>query len=70
MRSRAERRDYRQRKIDRKKRIVHELNDYWVYGEEGRLSKGKIHCSCPMCRMKSYDEKKHSDKIKELRSEN
>jgi len=28
----------------------------------GTLSKGKIHCSCPMCRTKSYDELSHRDK--------
>jgi len=25
----------------------------WTGGQPGRLSKGKIHCSCWMCRMKS-----------------
>ena len=29
------------------------------------LSKGKIHCSCPMCRHKSYDEKSTIDKRKD-----
>lgn len=28
----------------------------------GKLSKGKIHCSCWMCRRKSYDEYSHRDK--------
>lgn len=28
----------------------------------GTLSKGKVHCSCPMCRTKSYDELSHRDK--------
>ena len=27
----------------------------WTGGTPGRLAKGKIHCSCPMCREKSYD---------------
>ena len=27
----------------------------WTGGTPGRLAKGKIHCSCPMCRKKSYD---------------
>lgn len=45
----------RRRVIDRKKRIIHEQNDYWVYRHEGVLSKSKIHCSCPLCRHKSYD---------------
>ena len=34
---------------------------------KGKLSKGKIHCSCWMCRKKSYDELSHSDKIKNLK---
>ena len=28
----------------------------WTRGKPGALSKGKIHCSCWMCRKKSYDE--------------
>lgn len=39
----------RKRHINRKKRIIKGLNDYWVYKHEGMLSKGKIHCSCYMC---------------------
>ena len=27
----------------------------WTGGKPGRLAKGKIHCSCPMCREKSCD---------------
>lgn len=30
-------------------------------GYYGVLSKGKIHCSCWMCRTKSYDDWSHSD---------
>ena len=33
----------------------------WTRDEYGRLAKGKIHCSCWMCRSKSYDEPTHSD---------
>ena len=33
----------------------------WTNGEYGRLSKGKIHCSCYMCRAKSYDHISHRD---------
>ena len=36
----------------------------WVRGRPGRLSKGKIHCSCWMCRTKSYDYLSHSDEKK------
>ena len=34
----------------------------WTRGAYGRLAKGKIHCSCPMCRAKSRDEHSHRDK--------
>lgn len=56
--------------IRRKKRILK-----YVYGEvdsspwgcDGELSKGKIHCSCPMCREKTWAiGPKHSDKKKML----
>lgn len=58
-------RDYyrKQRKshIDRKKRIIKDQNDYWHYKYDGVLSKGKIHCSCWMCRHKFYQEAAMSD---------
>jgi len=34
----------------------------WTRGEYGRLAKGKIHCSCPLCRVKSYDETSRRDR--------
>jgi len=37
----------------------------WTRGQYGRLSKGKIHCSCWMCRFKSYDNLTHAD-LKQL----
>ena len=37
----------------RKVRIVHMLNDYWVYPAYGYYRKGKIHCSCPICSAKT-----------------
>lgn len=40
----------------------------WTRGVYGRLAKGKIHCSCPMCRRKSYDERSHRDKKAQLRA--
>lgn len=50
-------RDMRDKHIRRKKRIVHELNDYWVYKYDGQYSKGKIHCSCPLCCAKTRNKK-------------
>ena len=35
-------------------------------GMSGRLSKGKIHCSCWMCRCKSRDERSASDNRKQI----
>lgn len=61
MKSRAKTRYERFRHINRKKRIIKEQNNYWHYKHEGMLSKGKIHCSCWMCRQKSYDSLKISD---------
>ena len=54
-------RHHRERVIKRKKDIIHAQNDYWHVRFEGELSKGKIHCSCPLCRRKSYDYSKMSD---------
>lgn len=62
-------RDYyrkqRAKHIARKQRMVKEwsINGnclYWV-APAGALSKGKIHCSCWMCRRKSYDHKAAKD---------
>ena len=51
--NRGNRRDTTEAKVKRKKRIVHDLNDYWVYKYDGQYRKGKIHCSCPMCSSKT-----------------
>ena len=52
-----------QRKVGILKRIGgEEYVRSWSRGQPGRLSKGKIHCSCWMCRTKSYDEPSHGDK--------
>jgi len=69
-------RSQRKRTIQRKERILHfwgscEEVTAWERGAKGRLSKGKIHCSCPMCRRKSYDDptirdKRVSDKAKDM----
>ena len=52
--------------IARKKGIIKRTHSYWVT-IDGALNKGKIHCSCPMCRRKSYDEKTLSDLRKDDR---
>lgn len=57
------------RVINRKKKIIKSQNNYWYVEHDGMLSKGKIHCSCWMCRHKSYDNAKMQDKhsaIKDL----
>lgn len=38
---------------------------FWTPSRIGALSKGKIHCSCWMCRRKSYDELSRTDKRKQ-----
>lgn len=77
MKSIAKTRYERFRHIERKKRIIKDQNNYWYYKHEGVLSKGKIHCSCPMCRMKTTNKGKnkskwlpsHNPKISDLRKE-
>jgi len=72
-RTRADRRSQRKRVISRKIHILRKCGgeEYvraWSGGgkKKGRLSKGKIHCSCPMCRRKSYDNPTRSDRRKLL----
>jgi len=67
MRTRAERRHFRVKTIKRKKRIIKEHNNYWSYAYDGVLNKGKIHCSCPICKhIRRYisSAKKRTDKLK------
>ncbi len=59
-RSRAYTRYQRRAHISRKKRIIKNVG-CWVTKFDGQLSKGKIHCSCWLCRMKSYEYIKASD---------
>jgi len=70
--TREERRLQRKRVIKRK---IHILKQYggeryvsaWSGGgKTGRFAKGKIHCSCGMCRTKSYDSPSHTDRKKLL----
>ena len=55
-RTRAYTRKMRAKAIKRKKRIV--SNWHWFengyYPHDGMYSKGKIHCSCPICKGKAY----------------
>jgi len=58
--NRAYRRSQRQRVIRRKVCLLKKYGGdkyvfAWSRGKTGRFAKGKIHCSCWMCRMKSYD---------------
>lgn len=67
-------RTQRRRTIKKKKRLLCRIGgqDYlqaWTRGENGRLSKGKIHCSCPMCRNKSYDNLTIRDKRSKERAD-
>ncbi len=64
-------RDYyrkqRKRAIHRKERILCRIGGAgyvhaWAHGSTGRFAKGKIHCSCRMCRSKSYDNPQIRDK--------
>ena len=66
-RNRAYRRFQRRRAIHHRFMI---LRDYWKLNDAddwtperyGHLSKGKAHCSCWMCRRKSYDDPRIMDK--------
>jgi hypothetical protein len=65
-RNRAYRRWQRNRAINRKVRILKRIGGdgqvfAWSRGDTGRFAKGKIHCSCRMCRTKSYDYLSHVD---------
>lgn len=60
-RDRSYYRKQRRRTIQRKENMLRQLGSEafvsaWARGAPGRLSKGKIHCSCWMCRRKSYDD--------------
>lgn len=47
------RKEMRIRAIAKKKRIYNKNNPCFPWNDhDGKLSKGKVHCSCPMCRFK------------------
>ena len=54
-RTRAWRRYKNYTKAKRKYDIVHAQYDYWYYPHFHQFDKGKIHCSCGMCREKTRD---------------
>ena len=64
-------REMRKKHIKRKKKLS---AHYWHYKFDGQYSKGKIHCSCEMCRNKTNNggglhygaahNRKHSDKVR------
>jgi len=69
--NRAYRRSQRERVINRKIHILRQFGGEkyifaWCRGKKGRFAKGKIHCSCWMCRSKSYDGLSHADRRKLL----
>ena len=67
IRSRGYYRKQRERAINRKFAIQEvrmgkqEAHKFYRTFPKGALSKGKVHCSCPMCRTKSYDNLSHRD---------
>ena len=70
-RDRSFNRKQRRRVIHRKENLLRrlggeELVQAWARGAVGRFSKGKIHCSCWLCRRKSYDEPSARDRRKAL----
>lgn len=74
-RDRAYIRRQRKRIIHRKYKILYRIGgqtcvDGWTRGATGRFAKGKIHCSCPMCRIKSYDEPGIRDKRADEKAKN
>lgn len=49
-RTRAYRRDVRNKAVTRKKRISNEVYGFDWYKSDGYYSKGKIHCGCKLCK--------------------
>lgn len=73
-RSRAYARTQRRRAIHHKAMILRDYwhengSEYWNAKRIGALDKGKVHCSCPICRRKSYDRLRTSEIRKNNRDE-
>ena len=68
MRDRAYLRKVRKKAIHRKKNICHDVYGFDWYKNDGMYSKGKIHCSCPLCKYsKVYDLSTHKMDIENLK---
>ena len=70
-RNRAFYRYQRNRTINRKLGILQriggmDLIQVWTKGKPGKLAKGKIHCSCSLCRLKTYEYPPHCDKKEDV----
>jgi len=73
-RTRAYRRHHRRRVIRHKRTLLTEIygsrkNGYEEFPVDGKLAKGKIHCSCSMCSVKvKTNGYKHSDRKQLVRA--
>ena len=72
-RTKAERRKNDYKHIAKKERILKHVYEDGAYdgftkgGQTHRLSKGKVHCSCPLCSTKTKDNgRKHSEELRML----
>lgn len=61
MRTRAERRKNNFNHIKKKKNLIHSLMGSDWYKHDGQYSKGKIHCSCPLCTGKRKGKRRNND---------
>lgn len=59
-RGRGEIRELNRRHIERKKYICRHIYGWDWYNNDNSYSKGKIHCSCPMCNSKNPHAGKNS----------
>ena len=67
IRSRAYYRKQRAKHIRRKKNICLKEYGWAYYKHEGSYSKGKIHCSCPLCAVKTKNKWGYNFKPTELK---
>ena len=61
-RDRAYYRRQRAKHIQRKKRICQHFYGEDYYEHDGSYSKGKIHCSCPLCAAKTNNKRRKKNK--------
>lgn len=55
-------REQRAKHIRRKKYICQKCYGWDYYDHDGSYSKGKIHCSCPLCAAKTNNRRRKSNK--------